>query len=371
VIPNTNGTLNTSANSISTANSSNIVKSVHAAGKKVLISVAGSATTFVPATSSNYLQTFTANLVNIMTNRGYDGIDIDWEPINSSDTNQFVTFITTLRTKMDAISPRPLLTAAVATQPATIGSLQSKFDQINIMTYDMSGTWAGWITWHNSCISNGGFRFPSTGGLLPSTEEMVNTFTNGGTPLSKLGIGLAFYGKVWSGGTGTPAGGATEPRQSWSNAPTVTTATYDSIMTTYYQSNLYHWDTNAQACYLSIDSASAANDKFISYDDERSCQSKVSFARNRRLGGIMIWELAEGYRPSLPVGQREPLLQSIKQALATPGVVSVSRSNQNLRLAFASSPLALYRVQWTSNLLSTNWSTLTNNLMAVGSSLSV
>src|SRR6185295_4571071 len=114
-----------------------------------------------------------------------------------------------------AISPRPLLTAAVAWQPKLIASLQQQFDQINIMTYDMSGTWSGWVTWHNAPIYDGGYRFPSTGGLVPSTEGMVNTFTNAGVPSSKLGIGIAFYARIWNGGTGTSTGGATQPRQSW------------------------------------------------------------------------------------------------------------------------------------------------------------
>ena len=95
----------------------------------------------------------------------------------------------------------------------------------------------------------------------------------------KLGIGIAFYGYVWSGGTGTTTGGRALPRQSWTTAPTATTLAYDTIFSTYYQSNLYHWDTAAQAAYLSVDSPGAANDKFVSYDDTRTCQSKVSYAR--------------------------------------------------------------------------------------------
>jgi hypothetical protein len=85
---------------------------------------------------------------------------------------------------------------------------------------------------------------------------------------------------------------------------------------------LYHWDTNAQAAYLSIDNANSANDKFISYDDEHTCQAKVSYARNRGLGGVMIWELASAWRPSQPAGKRDPMLQAVKQALAAQATIS-------------------------------------------------
>ncbi len=371
LIPNTDGTLSTSANSITTANSSDLVTRAHAAGKKVLISVAGGGSTFTNATSTTNLSRFVTNLVSFMTGRGYDGIDIDWEPITSSQTAQYTNFITSLRTSLNAISPRPLLTVAAATQPSLIGSLQSKFDQVNIMTYDMAGPWPGWVTWHNAPIFDGGYRFPSTGGLIPSADGLINTFTNAGVPLSKIGVGLAFYGNIWTAGAGTTTGGVTQPRQSWTNDPTTASASFDSIMSNYYQTNRYHWDANAQAAYLSIDNTGSTNDMFVSYDDEHTCQAKVSFARNRRLGGVMIWELGEGYRSSQPTGKRDPLLQAVKQAVATPGVASITRSNKIMTLTFNSAPLAWYRVQWTTNLSSGVWNTLTTNLAGTGAAVQI
>lgn len=371
-MPTTNGALNDAPNSMTFTRSTNLVAVAHAAKKKVLFSVGPTGgSIFTNAASVANLPTFIYNLTNFMVVRGYDGIDIDWEPISSSDSARFTAFINALRASLDTITPRPLLTIAVATQPSLVGSLQSKFDQINIMTYDMSGTYPGWITWHNAPLYNGGIRFPSTGGLVPSTDAMVNTFTNAGVPLNKLGIGIAFYGYIWSGGAGTTTGGAALPAQSYTNDPVTSSTSFSTIMSTYYQSNLYHWDTNAQAAYLSIDNAGSANDKFISYDDERSCQVKVSFARNRQLGGVMIWELGEGYRSSEPVGKKDPLLQAIKQSLATPRITSVARTNQNIVFSFTSLPLASYRVQWSSNLNSGVWNTLTNNVPGTGSTLQI
>jgi autotransporter-associated beta strand protein len=92
-------------------------------------------------------------------------------------------------------------------------------------------------------------------------------------------------------------------------------ASYATIMSTYYATNLYHWDTAAQACYLGIDNTGSTNDHFISYDDEHTCQAKVIYARSRGIGGVMIWELGEGYRSSQPAGERDPLLQAVKRAL--------------------------------------------------------
>lgn len=372
-IPRTNGTLDTAPNSMTFSRSTNLVAVAHAAKKKVLFSVGpAGGSVFTNAASVENLPTFINNLTNFMVVRGYDGIDVDWEPITAADTARFTAFINALRTALDTMTPRPLLTIAVYTQPSLIGSLHAKFDQINIMTYGMSGAYPGWITWHNAPLYNGGITFPSVPGkFVPSTEAVVNSFTNAGVPPQKLGIGIGFYGCKWTGGAGTSTGGATRPAQSYTNDPTTSSVAFNTIMSTYYQTNRYHWDTNAQSAYLSIDNPGSTNDSFISYDDERSCQVKVSYARNRGLGGVMIWELGEGYRSSEPVGKKDPLLQAIKASLATPRLTTVTRSNQNVVFGFTSLPLASYRVQWTSNLNSGTWSTLSNNIAGTGGTLQI
>ncbi len=210
--------------------------------------------------------------------------------------------------------------------------LQSQFDQISIMTYDLSGPYGGWVTWFNSPIYDGGYTFPSTGGLVPSVNGAANNFLGSGVAAAKLGIGIAFYVYIWIGGGGTSTGGVTQPRQSWTIAPTDSTATYNDIISGYYQPDLYHWDSGAQAAYLSITNSTPANDMFISYDDQRTCQAKVSYARNRGLGGVMIWEIAQDHAPITI----DPLLQATKEALATPGVTSIQSSNFDVNLTFNS-----------------------------------
>jgi len=86
----------------------------------------------------------------------------------------------------------------------------------------------------------------------------------------------------------------------------------------------------------------------------------------------MIWELGQGYISSQPPGEREPLLQAINQAmLATPDITAIQRSNQDIVLSFVSMPLALYRVQWTTDLAGGAWNTLTNNLSGTGGIMQV
>jgi chitinase len=367
VVPSSSGTLNSSGNSITVANSADIVSHAHAAGVKVLICVGGASTEtgFQGAASAANLSMFINNLTNFMATRGYDGVDIDWEPLPAADFQQYTNLVKGLRSALDGFPQHKLLTAAAGAYPVfgepanseylMFASVQNQFDQINIMTYDLSGPYDGWVTWFDSPIYDGGYRFASSGGLVPSIDGSVKGFLGSGVVSNKLGIGIPFYGYLWTGGTGTTTGGVTQPRQSWTTAPSYPTASYNTIIASYYQPSIYHWDTSAQAAYLSITNANPANDMFISYEDQRACQAKVSYARNHGLGGVMIWELAQDYHN----GQTDPLLQAVKQAIASPGVISVEYTNQETIITFGGVALGSYRVQWTDSLTNTAWNTLT------------
>jgi len=182
----------------------------------------------------------------------------------------------------------------------------------------------------------------------------VTNFLKNGVAPAKLGIGIAFYGYLWTGGSGTSSICITQPRQSWTNAPTATAKSYNNIMTGYYQSNLYHWDVGAQSAYLGITNVVPTKNIFLSYDDQRTCQAKVSYARNHGLGGVMIWELAQDHTANLT----DPLLQAVKQAVATPGQSNLQSSGPDINLTFSSIALGSYRVQWSSDPTFGVWNTL-------------
>jgi chitinase len=291
-------------NGITPAASRAIVQAAHAAGTKVLISCGGYGADqgFVTATKAANRTAFVNNLVSYVTTYGYDGVDIDWEPVTSP--SQFKLFIPELRAALNAASPGLLLTIAVMMDDeAAIAPVQSSFDQINIMTYDISGAWPGWVVWHNSPIYDGGFKFPSTGALVPSCNGAVDQFVAAGIPKSKVGIGTDFYGYVWS--------GVTQPRQTWSTEPTVSgNIDYSDLMTT-YAGVPAQWDSLAGAAYLKI---TTGGGKFVSFDNEQTMTAKAKFIRDKGIGGLIIWELGGGYRANQPAGQRDKLLQAVKQA---------------------------------------------------------
>ncbi|HSP41343.1 MAG TPA: glycoside hydrolase family 18 protein, partial [Luteolibacter sp.] len=347
VVPNSDGTLDSGINGVTPEHSADAVAGAHAAGTKVLISVggAGSAPGFRSACAPQNLSSFIQNTVSFMDSRGYDGVDLDWEPLDAADAALYTNLVNGLRAALDGITPRPLLTAAVATEPALLAGLQHHFDQIHLMTYDLAGPWPGWVTWFNAPIKDGGYRFPSNGALVPSAEGMLNTFLAAGVDARKLAIGIDFYGRVWSGGTGTSTGGAALPRQSWSTAPSMTYQAYHQIMTDFHEPQRHFWDQVAQAAYLSIDMPGSADDKFITYDDPTACRAKVWYSSQRGLGGVMLFELGGGYRPDQPDGQREPLLQAVKQAVRETFVIhEIRQSEADIVISFSSAIGQEYRL---------------------------
>jgi|ERR1051326_1403278 chitinase len=316
--PNGDGTLDTNANGIRESNSAALVTSAHRAGIKVLISVGGGGSNvfFRNATSPTYLLTFVSNLIAFINQRGYDGIDIDWETLDITDSLQYVVFIQTLRQQLDASPRGGLLTAAVVGEGMGVFPLLAGlFDQINVITYDLSWPWPGWVTWYNAPLYDGGKVFPGTLTPLPSADGIVRRFLKSGVPASKLAIGIDFYAYIWSGGDGTPTGGVTGPAQAWTSTPWIQgNVLYSTVLSDYYRPEFYRWDSSASAAYLSIDSTDSSKDKFISYDDETACRAKVQYVHDNGLGGIFIWELGGGYLPeSYP--RRDRLLQAVKNAV--------------------------------------------------------
>jgi chitinase len=366
VMPKPDGTLDTSANVIPANYSKDIVTQAHAAGLRVLICVGGGGTEnlFLRATTNANLAVFINSLTNFMAARGYDGIDVDWEPFPSVDALPYFNLINGLRSALNKFPQPKLLTAAVGAYPSYGDSptgeyqiyavLQKELDQINIMTYDLSGPYDGWVTWHNSPLYDGGYRFAASGGLVPSVNGSVNNFINNGVAPGKLGIGLPFYGYVWTGGAGSSASSITQPRQYWTTNPVATAYSYDELMTNHYPSASYHWDTNAGAAYVSITNAKPMNNAFISYDDERACQAKVNYARSHNLGGIMIWELAQDHTAGAP----DPLLQAVKQALAAPAPAAVPDEEHDIVLSLAGFPLGSYRVLRNNRVTADDWNIL-------------
>lgn len=313
VVPRADGTLDTAVNMMTPANVAAAVSAAHAAGRKILFTVGGqnSRATFAPAISRRRRRQFVANLAAFLRQNHYDGVDLDMEEITAGDERDYAEFVRDLRAELDKDSPRPLLTAAALWRPGLFARLADRFDQVNLMTYALSGPWQGWVVWHHGALYAGGGRFPGTRVSLPSIDGLVEQFLAAGVPRAKLGVGLSFDGYIWSGGD------VNRPLQRWSTPPAMRNVPYYELAAKYGivengpAAPGYHWDDAAQAPYLSLD---GADPQFVTYQNETTAERLAAYARSRGLGGMIVWDMPAGYRSDQPEGRRDLLMQAVKRA---------------------------------------------------------
>jgi len=304
--PNADGTLSDPKSAVA-ANAEAVKSAAHKAKAKVLICIGAgdSQAAFEGAISPANQGAFIQNIAAWVDLNGYDGVDIDMEPIPASDAAAYQSFIRALRA---ALGRHKVLTAAVEPfgDPTIFVPIQKEFDQINIMTYDLSGPWQGWCSWYNSNLYSAGKTMPSNGRPMPSCDLDVTNYISAGIIPSKLAIAASFFGRDWS--------GVTASMQDITGA-TIQDITYEQIIDKYYDDADYHWDPDAHAAYLSLRTTTPV--QFISYDNPQLCQDKAQYVLSKKLGGLMCWNIGQQYFPNLPNDQQNPLLTAVYTALKT------------------------------------------------------
>ena len=285
----------------------NLIAAAHANGVKAIASIGGadSQSGFQAATASGTVATFAANLVSLLSSTGYDGIDIDWEPMDKSDEPAAIDIANRIR----KAKPGALMTIPIGAINVNLGAdltgfpaIAAAYDQLNIMSYGQAGAWQGWKSWHSSALYQTDSATPT------SIDSTVKLYLAAGVPAAKLGIGIGFYGLCYS----SPVTGPDQALNGSTLVASDGTISYANIMTEYYSASARQWDSLARVPYLSFTSPHAPDGcTYISYDDEQSIAEKGAYVKAKGLGGVIQWELNEGYLSSAAAGQRNPLLKAI------------------------------------------------------------
>jgi len=256
---------------------------------RILISIEGTPDVFVKAAQpenrvafvTSCLQQFIQGKIaqGIDAPGLFDGIDVDWEYPEDADKLNFVALLAEFRRQLDAAGPKHLLTVAMGTtrnafQHLDMGSVARYADQVGIMNYDYAGPWSKKTGLVAPLYHVAGD--PEIDGDVDST---LWSYKEAGVPLSRMLMGLPFYGYSWS--QVKPDGqGLFQPGE-----PVHNDATYSFIASLADKFTLYR-DPKSQAPWLFDGST------FWTYDDELSIGAKVKYAKDRGLQGVMIWELS-------------------------------------------------------------------------------
>jgi chitinase len=296
-------------------------QAARANGKKAIAFIGGQDTgpAWAAASSPAKRSIFVANLKKMMTDYGFDGLDLDWEPITESDKPLILALVKDLRAALpNAVLTFPSGANLNSNFPEDLSYyalLAPYLDQLNLMSYGMVGGYAdgtpypGWLSWHSSALYN-----PKTGEYWrtpASVDDAVLAYLAAGVPAAKLGIGIGFYGGCWT-------GPVTAPRQEPNGsrfAASDNDMSYANIIRDYYSAAAYRWDAGAAAPYLSFSRATGPKGcTFISFENRRSVQVKGNYVKAKGLGGTILWNINEGYIPTRPAGQKNPLLIATRRA---------------------------------------------------------
>lgn len=218
-----------------------------------------------------------------------DGLDLDWEypalenvpgyPYTPEDKDHFTELIKLLRKELG--KKQEISFAAGGFTDYLKKSIDWKevaprVNYINLMSYDLV----------NGYSTRTGHHTPlySTPEQLESTDNAVRYLDSIGVPLSKVAIGLAFYARVFE-GADSINNGLYRSCRFLNGVPYKDQATLFSPDSGY----IYHWDPVAQAPYA----YNASQKRFASFDDTTSIRLKTQYALQKKLGGVMFWQLTE------------------------------------------------------------------------------
>ncbi len=254
---------------------------------KVLVSLGGwgGCETCSEIFSSKEARTeFAISTADIIESFNADGIDLDWEypgisgypghTYKPEDRENFTDLIVQLRKYMgkdDILSFAAGASNRFFENSIEWDKVMPLVNNVNLMTYDFYGS-GSTKTGHHTALSPNKFQDRSA-------ESSIEALMNLGVKPSQIFIGGAFYIKTFKNVANINNG--LNQNAEWNRS-------YDQINFEDVKSNFnFYWDDVANSPYA----YDSINKIFATFDDNKSIKLKSKYALDKKLGGIMFWQL--------------------------------------------------------------------------------
>jgi len=283
------------------------IAAAHTAGKLALVTIMDNPSypnAFPQNAAPGMVAIFASNIARFVQSHGYDGVDLDWE--DNIVPGEYSALLSALRDRM----PNNVITAAMdpfAGLPSVAAASYSKLDQINIMCYDMD-KWHG-VSWYNDAIFQRGTS------AIMSCDARIEPFLSVGVPSTKIGVGMPFYGRRWT--------GVTEALQTgWTGIYTIF---YNQLVrdASRWQPQYMYYDGQYDASFLSI----PVLNEFVTYTGPQQIQNMVAWAKSKNFGGFMTFAVEYEYLSDQSGDAKYPLSTALHNAVSGSAPASGSGSS--------------------------------------------
>ncbi|MEO5944886.1 MAG: glycoside hydrolase family 18 protein [Ferruginibacter sp.] len=218
-----------------------------------------------------------------------DGIDLDWEypavegypghKFAPEDKENFTELIKQLRHTLGKTAEISFASGGMEYQ------IDSSFEwkkimplvnRVNLMSYDLVSGYASTSGHHTALYSS-----PQQ---VASADNGVMNLERLGVPANKIVIGAAFYARVFSNNIHANNGLYQPTKFAYG-------VSYKNFDTTFTKEKgyQYYWDSVAHAPYM----YNETDRSFASFDDTTSIRLKTKYSIDKKLNGIMFWELRD------------------------------------------------------------------------------
>ncbi|HEX8939521.1 MAG TPA: glycosyl hydrolase family 18 protein [Candidatus Limnocylindrales bacterium] len=272
-----------------------VINAAHTKGTRVALTVelfawssSEAATQTAVLGSASARLNLATQIAAAVRDRGADGVNIDFEPIASGYSSQFVAFLQTLRAQLNAINPGYQVTVDTTGYvgnydlPGIVGT--GGADAVFIMGYD-----------YRSAGSNPvGSIDPLYSPTVYDLTDTLNAYL-ARIPASKVILGLPWYGRAWS----TTSNGPNGTNQSGSYYGYSATPTY-AVAVELGAANGRRYDSVEQSPWTAYQgvygSCGCTTWRELYYDDAQSLAARYDLINRRGLAGTGIWALGnDGY----------------------------------------------------------------------------
>ncbi len=336
---NSDGSLTTGWAGWTSSSLTKVINAAHAHGTRVVLTASvfawssgGAATQKALLGSPAARLNLARQLAGAVRDRGADGVNVDFEPLVSGQEDNFVAFLRTLRSQLNAIRSGYQITfdttGYIGNYPLEASVGPAAADAVFIMGYD----------YRTASSSTSGSVDPLSGPTY-DLADTVRQYTARISP-SRVILGLPWYGRAWSTTTSSPRA-TNQSGAKFGYSAAVNYENIPALVTKYGR----QWDTVEQSPYIvyrrqncTATYGCVTSWRQVWYDDATSIARRYQLVNDYGLRGAGMWAL--GY---------DGAFQNMVRALSDAFLVDHAAPQAGIRLLSAKSPDEGIVVTWSAS----------------------